>query len=105
MPYLELGDTRIELDDHRYLVHAEQWTEETAAILAAEDGIDTLTEEHWRLINYLREFHREHGGAPMIRVLVRETGLNLKRIYELFEKGPAKGASRIAGLPRPDSCV
>jgi len=105
MPEFNAGNTDIELDDRGYLVHPHQWNEEVARALAAADGIDQLTADHWTLINFLRQYQLDHGTAPMIRVLCRETGFTLKRIYELFEKGPAKGACRVAGLPRPDSCV
>jgi tRNA 2-thiouridine synthesizing protein E len=64
-----------------------------------------LTPDHWRVIDFLRRHQSEHGAAPMIRVLCRETGFSLQKIYDLFPKGPAKGACRVAGLPRPASCV
>ncbi len=105
MPIFEHGKIRIELDDHGYLVQPELWNDKVAAALAADEGIAELTDEHWQLIDYLREYQEEHRVAPMIRVLCKGTGLSLKRIYDLFEKGPAKGACRVAGLPRPDSCV
>lgn len=105
MPHLELGGKNIELDDKGYLAQPHQWTREVARALAADEGIAALTEEHWKVLDFLRKFQDQHGTAPMIRVLCKETGFTLKRIYELFENGPAKGACRVAGLPRPDSCV
>jgi TusE/DsrC/DsvC family sulfur relay protein len=95
----------VELDERGYMLDFTAWTEEVAALLAAEEGIAELSEDHWTVIHFLRGFHAEHGVAPMVRVLCKETGFNLARIYELFENGPAKGACKIAGLPRPDSCV
>ncbi len=105
MPLFEHGNIRIELDDKGFLVEPDQWNAKVAAALAADEGISELTDEHWRIIDFLRDYQQEHGTAPMIRVLCKETGFTLKRIYELFEQGPAKGACRVAGLPRPDSCV
>ena len=105
MPFLELGSQRIELDDKGYLTDFEVWTRKTAEALAATDGIDPLTSDHWRVIDFLRRYQGEHGVAPMIRVLCKETGFTLQKIYKLFPNGPAKGACRVAGLPRPDSCV
>ena len=92
-------------DTQGYLLDPATWTEVTARRLAAEDGIGELTPEHWRVITFLRDFHARKGAAPMIRVLVQETGLSLGRIYDLFPDGPARSACRIAGLPRPDGCV
>lgn len=105
MPEFPQGDLSLDLDKHGYLVAPNQWTPEVAAALAAGEGIAELTDEHWTVIDFLRRYQADHGKAPMIRVLCKETGFTLKRIYELFENGPAKGACRVAGLPRPDSCV
>ena len=105
MPLFENGRIRVELDDKGYLVDPQQWNEKVAAALAAAEGIPELTDDHWKVIDFLREFQEEHGAAPMIRVLCKGTGFALKKIYMLFPKGPTKGACKIAGLPRPDSCV
>ncbi|MCP4291200.1 MAG: TusE/DsrC/DsvC family sulfur relay protein [bacterium] len=105
MPIFENGKIRVDLDEKGYLLDPEQWNDKVAQALAQDEGIDKLTEEHWRVIDYLREFQEEHNTAPMIRILCRETGYTLMQIYDLFENGPAKGACRVAGLPRPDSCV
>lgn len=105
MPEFTRGNITVELDDKGYLVDGSAWTPEVAAALADADGLGALTSDHWKVIDFLRAFHAEHGAAPMIRVLCRETGLTLQRIYDLFPAGPAKGACRVAGLPRPDSCV
>lgn len=94
-----------EFDEKGYLVDPASWTREIAAELATADGIDALTDDHWRVIDFLRVFQAEHGTAPMIRVLCKGTNCSLQQIYDLFPKGPAKGACRVAGLPRPDSCV
>ncbi len=93
------------LDDKGYLLDFQAWTREVAVDLATANDIPALTDDHWRVIDFLRGYHAAHGTAPMIRVLCRETGCSLQQIYDLFPKGPAKGACRVAGLPRPDSCV
>ena len=105
MPLYQHGKVSIELDEKGYLVQPELWNEKVAKALAVAEGIDELTEAHWRIIDFLREYQEQHGVAPMIRVLCKETGFSLKQIYDLFANGPAKGACRVAGLPRPDSCV
>jgi TusE/DsrC/DsvC family sulfur relay protein len=95
----------IDLDDKGYLRDFHAWTREIAIELATADNIPVLTGQHWRVIDFLRAYQLEHGVAPMIRVLCKGTGNSLQQIYDLFPKGPAKGACRVAGLPRPDSCV
>ena len=92
-------------DDKGYLLDFDAWTPELAASIATDGEIEELTGDHWRVIDFLRAYQGEHGVAPMIRVLCQETGFTLKEIYQLFPHGPAKGACRVAGLPRPDSCV
>ncbi len=64
-----------------------------------------MGEEHWRLVNYLRDYYLKFEIAPPIRMLTKQTKLDLKRVYELFPGGPAKGACKIAGLPKPTGCV
>lgn len=105
MPLFEKGRIHIELDDKGYMVQPDQWNEKVAAALAAAEDIPELTDDHWTVIDFLREYQEEHEVAPMIRILCKETGFALKKIYTLFPKGPTKGACKIAGLPRPDSCV
>lgn len=105
MPVIAGPAGPVELDDKGYLKNATDWSPELAPVLALRDGIRDLSHDHWLVINALRDHHREHGVQPMIRELCRRTGFNLKRIYELFPKGPAQDACRVAGLPRPDSCV
>lgn len=95
----------VELDDRGYLADSATWTRELAPVLAAREGLRRLSAEHWRIIDAMRTHHAARGTLPPVRELCRETGLSLKRIYELFPKGPAQDACRVAGLPRPDSCV
>ena len=94
-----------DFDDKGFLTDFDAWNRDLAAVIAAEDGIAELTDDHWRVIDFLRRHQAERGVAPMVRVLFKETGFTLKEIYVLFPNGPAKGACRVAGLPRPDSGV
>ena len=94
-----------EFDNKGYLIDFDAWTPDLAVALAAEDEIDELTGDHWRIIDFLRGYQGEHGAAPRIRVLCQETGFSLKEIYELFPSGPAKGACKLAGLAKPTGCV
>jgi tRNA 2-thiouridine synthesizing protein E len=89
-----------------FLARPDAWDEDVARELAHTAlGIDELTAEHWAVIRCIREHFVAHRRAPMVRALCMTTGLRLKRIYELFPGGPAKGACKVAGLPTPDGCV
>lgn len=96
---------QIEFDGDGFLVNPEIWNDEIAVKIAMEDGIQVLTDKHWSVINVIRRNYMEKGMAPMIRVICKEADLKLRDIYELFPLGPARGACRVAGLPKPDGCV
>lgn len=111
MPTIEFGGKEVELDEDGYLVHLDQWTPELATKLSSDDGM-TLTEAHWEVINFLRDYYQKYQIAPMIKILVKEIGKvlgpekgNTKYLYELYPAGPAKQACRFAGLPKPTGCV
>jgi TusE/DsrC/DsvC family sulfur relay protein len=105
MPDFQVGDVTLEIDEDGFIQEPDRWNEDVAAALAKTEGVDELTEEHWKLVNFLREYYLEYGVAPMIRKLCKATGFKLKKIYELFPSGPAKGACKVAGLPKPTGCV
>ncbi len=105
MPTFTYGDISIEVDEDGFMQEPEQWNEAVAKALATTEGVEELTEDHWKVVNYLREYYLQFGVAPMIRKLCKETGFSLKKIYELFPSGPAKGACKVAGLPKPTGCV
>lgn len=100
------ADKEIEVDEDGFIQEPDQWSEDLACALAkTEEEVAELTPEHWKVINYLRNYYQQFGIAPMIRKLCKETGFELKYIYQLFPGGPAKGACKIAGLPKPTGCV
>lgn len=105
MPVFEYQDVKIEVDEDGFMQEPEKWDEAIAKALATTEGVDDLTDEHWKVVNYLREYYLKFGIAPMIRKLCKETGFPLKKIYELFPSGPAKGACKVAGLAKPTGCV
>ena len=105
MATVELGGEQIEIDEDGFIQDPDKWNDGVAADLAKTEGVDDLTEEHWKVVNYLREYYIEFGVAPMIRKLCKSTGFKLNKIYELFPSGPAKGACKVAGLPKPTGCV
>jgi tRNA 2-thiouridine synthesizing protein E len=105
MPVLELEGRTLEVDGDGFLANPEVWDAEVAESIARYDGIEELTDKHWSVINIIRTNYDEKGMAPMIRTICKESGLRLREIYELFPLGPARGACRVAGLPKPDGCV
>jgi len=105
MAEVELGGKMVEIDEDGFIQDPEVWDEAVAASLAQTEGVDDLTEDHWKVVNYLREYYLEYNMAPMIRKLCKSTDFKLKEIYDLFPSGPAKGACKVAGLPKPTGCV
>jgi TusE/DsrC/DsvC family sulfur relay protein len=102
---MEIGEKEFKVDGDGFLLDPYIWTEEIAALFAKYDGIEELTEKHWAIIKLIRQNWEEKGMAPMIRTICQTTGVKLKEIYQLFPLGPARGACRVAGLPKPDGCV
>jgi tRNA 2-thiouridine synthesizing protein E len=106
MPFIEYKGQQIEVDEDGFIADPSLWNEDLARFLAeTQEGITELTEDHWKVIHYLNKYYKDFGIAPMIRKLCKDTGYDLQRIYELFPSGPAKGACKIAGLPKPTGCV
>ena len=105
MEVKELGGKKIEIDEDGFIQDPEAWDQAVALALAATEGVNEMTENHWKVVNYLRHYYLEFQMAPMIRKLCKETGFKLKEIYDLFPSGPAKGACKVAGLPKPTGCV
>ena len=105
MTVIELEGIQIDVDEDGFIQEPDRWSEAVAIVIAKTEEVPELTEDHWKVINYLRDYYQKFGIAPMIRKLCKETGFPLKYIYELFPSGPAKGACKIAGLPKPTGCV
>jgi len=105
MATIILGGREFEVDEDGFIQDPEGWDEEVAKSLAETEEVPELTDEHWKVVQFIRDYYIEFGSAPMIRKLCKSTGCKLKRIYELFPSGPAKGACKIAGLPKPTGCV
>lgn len=101
----EFAGKTLELDADGNLANSNNWDETVAKAIAAEEGIENLTDRHWKVINFMRKEFQEKGDAPSIRKLTKESGVETKELYSLFPKGPAKKAARIAGLPKPKGCI
>lgn len=105
MPQMELAGNMYEVDENGFLQEPEKWNKDIAKAYAALEGVNELKEDHWTVINYLRTYYLENGICPMVRKLTKETGITLKRIWELFPQGPAHSACKWAGVPKPTGCV
>jgi tRNA 2-thiouridine synthesizing protein E len=105
MPTLTLLDTPLEVDAEGFLRKPEQWNEELAAEIARENGIAQLTDRHWLVVRFMRNRFLDTGTAPTIRSLGKQSGVEVKELYQLFPKGPAKLAAKIGGIPKPKGCI
>jgi len=95
----------VDVNDEGFFVHPEQWTEDMAPELARHEGIEELTDAHWKVIRFMREEYFAKGTGPTVRVLGKTSGVSVKELYQLFPKGPAKTAAKIAGIPKPRGCI
>jgi TusE/DsrC/DsvC family sulfur relay protein len=97
--------TTIELDAEGFFASPEEWRPEMAGEIARANGIETLTDRHWQVIRFMRDTYLRTGSAPSIRTLGKASGVPVKELYQLFPKGPAKLAAKIAGIPKPRGCI
>jgi tRNA 2-thiouridine synthesizing protein E len=111
MGSIEANGKTYETDEEGYLADLNSWDKDVADVMAKADDCE-LTENHWEVINFLREYYEEYQIAPAVRVLTKAIGKKLgkdkgnsKYLYELFPYGPAKQACKYAGLPKPTGCV
>jgi tRNA 2-thiouridine synthesizing protein E len=107
----ELNGVTYETDEDGYLVNLDQWNKDVGEFLAKSETLE-MSDAHWEVVNFLREYYEEYKIAPMIRILTKAIGKklgpekgNTKYLYELYPGGPAKQACKIAGLPKPTGCV
>jgi len=105
MAKVNLGGKEIEIDEDGFIQEPDLWDENVAKDLAKTEGVPAMGEDHWKLVNYIREYYAKFGIAPMVRKLCKDCDFKLKYIYEMFPSGPAKGACKVAGLPKPTGCV
>lgn len=102
---------KIERDSQGYMKESALWNENIALLLASEENIE-MTEPHWEVIYFVRNFYQEFNTSPAIRMLVKamakrlgEDKGNSRYLFRLFPEGPAKQATKIAGLPKPAKCL
>ena len=96
---------KVDVNPEGFLLDSSQWTPEIAEEIAKAMGIAPLSERHWKVITFCREDAAREGQSPGLRRIAMLSGVGIKELYQLFPKGPGKLAARIAGLPKPTSCV
>lgn len=103
MGQVNVAGIAVDFNEEGYMTDSSQWNEEIAKSIAAEEGIE-LTDKHFEVLNFLREKHE--AGEPLTIRKVGNSGIvDIKGLYQLFPGGPLKKSSRIAGIPKPASCV
>lgn len=111
MATIEVAGKNYATDEEGYLTNLDDWNEDIGKFIADEEGVE-MSDAHWEVVSFLREYYEEYKIAPMIRILTKAIGKklgkdkgNTKYLYELYPAGPAKQACKIAGLPKPTGCV
>ena len=99
MSFVEIKGQQIELDEDGFIVEPDLWSTDIAEYIAKEEEVEELTEQHWKIINYLKDYFKQFGIAPMVRKVCKDNNVTMQELYALFPTGPAKGACKIAGLP------
>lgn len=94
-----------DLDNDGFLKELVTWNQDIAHELGERNDIEPLTNDHWKVIDFVREYYLKHKEGPPIVKIGKATGLSSETICSLFPCGVARGAYRLAGLPRPDGCL
>jgi tRNA 2-thiouridine synthesizing protein E len=105
MPNATYSGTEVTVNDEGFFTNPGQWTEAMAAEIASKEGVGELTDRHWQVIKFMRHEYETKGTGPTVRVLGKASGVSIKELYQLFPKGPAKIAAKIAGIPKPRGCI
>lgn len=104
MPVTTMNGREIHVDDEGFLTEYDEWDKDLGAVLAQNIGIE-MTDEHWKLIDFLRSDFKAQGETPTTRRVDTVGGFPTKVQFTLFPKKPAKKSAYIAGLPKPHGCV
>ncbi len=99
----QIAGKEVITDEDGFVQNLSMWSEEVARVLAKEVGIDTLSDEQWRVLKFIRAYYLEQGKDPMNHKIKQGTGMDVKKIQHLFPGGISR-AKRLAGLPRPKGC-
>jgi dissimilatory sulfite reductase related protein len=105
MPTATYAGKDVTVSDDGFFADPAQWSDDMAPQIARAEGIAELTDRHWQVIKFMRHEYDAKGTGPTVRVLGKTSGISIKELYELFPKGPAKTAAKIAGIPKPRGCI
>jgi tRNA 2-thiouridine synthesizing protein E len=102
---MTVAGVAVDVNDEGFFTDPGQWTEAMVPELAADEGLAELSEDHWRVIKFMRAEYLEKGTGPTVRLLAKTSGVPVRDLYLLFPKGPAKVAAKLAGIPKPRGCI
>jgi len=105
MPTETLAGRPVTVNDEGFFEDPTQWDRAMAPEIARGEGIEELTDRHWQIIDFMRQEYFDKGTGPTVRVLGKTSGVPVKELYQLFPKGPAKIAAKVAGIPKPRGCI
>lgn len=105
MPIATIAGREVHLNDEGFMTDPNEWSEEIAAFLAGQIGIDPLTEDHWKVIRFLRTDFASEGETATLRRVSTLAGVSTKDLYGLFPGKPARKMAYVSGLPKPKGCV
>jgi dissimilatory sulfite reductase related protein len=95
----------VKFNEEGFMTNPNEWTKEISVEIAKQEGIDPLTDDHWKIIDFCRQTGLASGKAPTMRQITTGTGISTKDLFTLFPKGPAKKVAKISGLGKPEGCV
>ena len=101
----EIAGKTVEVDADGFLSNPSDWSKDIAVAIAREEGIDPITDQHWKVVEFCRTDFKAKGESPTLRRITKEGGVDTKTLYALFPKGPAKKVARISGLGKPTGCI
>ena len=105
MPVTTIADKQVHVDEEGFLTEFDEWDKDLAQALAANIGIDELTDEHWKVIEFLRSDYQAQGETATLRRVSTVGGIPTKSLFQLFPKKPARKMSYISGLQKPAGCI
>jgi TusE/DsrC/DsvC family sulfur relay protein len=104
MPVTTMNGREIHVDDEGFLTEYDEWDDDLGKVLASNIGVD-LTDEHWKVIHFLRDDYKTQGETATLRRVTTVSGVPTKELFVLFPKKPAKKMAYVSGLPKPHGCV
>ena len=105
MPVTEIAGIEVHVNDEGFMTEYDEWSKDLANQLAANIGIETLSDGHWKAIEFLREDFEQEGETATLRRVAKVGGIPTKELFVLFPKKPAKKMAYVSGLPKPAGCI